>query len=335
MAYHITLWINRGGYYQESDSVWSVTSWFTNAGLQYLLMFVVSIAIYYMIFGIMKAVRRPMRIAMHFVTIPIYIYVSWIVCYRVKDSLDIMHLQGLGQIWDIYIPTLVYLILFSVMHAFEYHQTIEDKRRLEVKLVNVALHSELKAIKSQLNPHFLYNVFNSISASVPDHLEATREMIAELSDLFRYQLKASVQEWVTLDEEILFVRKYLSLESKRYGDRLRFDISVPAHLRDCLIPPLIIQPIVENAVKHGISPLIDGGKINVKAVDLGDTIEIRVVDTGVGFTDTDVGQDGIGIKNTKYRLEKMLESTLNIEANNPTGTIVHFKMPMHLQNTDL
>ena len=189
------------------------------------------------------------------------------------------------------------------------------------------MQSELTALKAQLNPHFLYNVFNTINASIPAKAEKTRNMIAQLSDLFRYQLKASKEEWVTVKEEIDFVTKYLDLEKERFGKRLIYEISIGKGLKETLIPPLIIQPIVENAVKHGMSPLITGGAIHIDIRKEEEELRVTIRDTGVGIEKGAAGEiwtKGVGLSNTNQRLEKMYGKGLDIADNEPNGLIVKF-----------
>lgn len=187
------------------------------------------------------------------------------------------------------------------------------------------MRSELAAIRAQLNPHFLYNVFNTISASVPPEQEETRELIAQLSDLFRYQLKASRVERLPLADELEFVEKYLALERARFEDRLEVEIDVPLALRQRLIPPMILQPLVENAIKHGIAEQIRGGKVSIRIWESKEGLAFEVTDTGVGLADKEAAfQKGVGLSNTQLRLEKLYNSSLQLSDNEPTGLRVQF-----------
>ena len=185
----------------------------------------------------------------------------------------------------------------------------------------------MSALKAQLNPHFLYNVFNTINASVPPDMENTREMIASLSDLFRYQLKASIEDLVPLKDEIEFIRKYLELEKLRFDSRLQFEIIVPYEIESVSIPPMILQPLVENAVKHGLSPLIEGGKVKVEVKKSNNILHFSVSDSGIGIKCFDgIFEKGIGLGNTQQRLNKMYHSKLTLTQNHPRGLIVSFSL---------
>lgn len=245
--------------------------------------------------------------------------------YSISEALGMYHLVGVGEIWDIYIPGLFYVLQFGILHAYNYYKENQQKLILEGELRHAALRSELSALKAQLNPHFLYNIFNTISASVPKENEHTRHLIAELSDLFRYQLKASQAELVPLKEELDFVQKYLDLEKERFKDRLDISFNIAEGISETMIPPMILQPLVENSIKHGITPLIDGGRIAISVEKIDSKLRFEVADTGVGVKDINgLFNKGIGLKNTKLRLEKLYNSTLHIEQNQPSGFIVSF-----------
>ncbi|MCK8520891.1 histidine kinase [Aquimarina sp. D1M17] len=326
--YRLTLWTS---YLNQPDPLkllFSVWEWFDNAGLHYLIMLLTTFGIWVLIFRIYKHWKLRYRLLLHLLTLPFFIIVVWKGYYWVCDQLGVSHLVGDQEKWDIYIPALIYFIQFSIFHAYESYISNQRKIRYEIELKNVALKSELSAIKAQLNPHFLYNVFNTINASIPKEMEGTREMIADLSDLFRYQLRASREDMVPLKDELDFVRKYLDLEQKRFEDRLHIDIQVDEGLLNRKIPPMLLQPLVENSVKHGISPLTEGGKVTIiiKEEEKGRLLfEIR--DTGIGVKDkVNIMNTGVGLSNTQKRLEKMYNSGLFLADNKPQGLIVQFSI---------
>ncbi|MEL6863049.1 MAG: histidine kinase, partial [Bacteroidota bacterium] len=192
--------------------------------------------------------------------------------------------------------------------------------------------SELSALKAQLNPHFLYNVFNTINAAIPSSAKSARDMVNKLSDLFRYQLKASREEVVALKEELDFVEKYLDLEKERFGDRLLFEIDVKQDVLNVEIPPMLIQPIVENSIKHGISPLIEGGKISLHISSVENQLEIVISDTGTGIGNqqkSDLLKQGVGLSNTNERLQKMYGNEMELMDNTPKGLRVKFTLPIN------
>jgi two-component system, LytTR family, sensor kinase len=215
------------------------------------------------------------------------------------------------------------------LHAYEYYNDNLEQQKIQSQLRELSLKSELSALKSQLNPHFLYNVFNTINASVPKELENTRKMIATLADMFRYQLQASQSDLVAIRDEINFVKQYLELEKARFENRLQIKINIPEDLLDAQIPPMIMQPLVENAVKHGISTLIEGGEILIEIQRDTSKLHFTIADTGIGIVDkTQVFGKGIGLNNIKLILEKTYNSTLQLSDNVPKGLKVEFEIPV-------
>jgi two-component system, LytTR family, sensor kinase len=247
--------------------------------------------------------------------------------YAIGDYLGIGHLWGTGEIWDVYIAGLQYILLFSAIHAYHYHLRMKAQLLKEAELKQLTLQHELIALKAQVNPHFLYNVFNTINASLPPEQENTREMIATLADLFRYQLKATKQDLVTVEEELDFTRKYLSLEKARFQERLQLSFAVDPGVLSKKIPPLILQPLVENAVKHGITPKIEGGEVRILIQEIGSKLHFIISDTGVGNAHKENSMNkGVGLHNTAQRLEKMYGVLLKLEDNQPSGFKVSFDL---------
>ncbi len=328
ILYRIVLWYNGRGY--QLDGIWGWANpegyWF-GSGLQYVFYFFSSIIIWFI--GVFLLRNKPTLYQLITVAllIPITVYFVRESRYQLIDYLGRGRLTGTGTIWDWYIPTLFMYIQFGCFFAYRYFKENQRKLKLEGELRNAALKSELSAIKAQLNPHFLYNVFNTINASIPPENERTRAMIAQLSDLFRYQLQATKQELVTLREELNFVTNYLALEKARFDERLQIEIDVPEDLMEEKIPPMLLQPLVENSLKHGLSSLINGGQIKITIFKKDDKLLFEISDTGVGLINKEkIFDNGIGLLNTKLRLQKMYNSTLEILDNEPRGLKVRFSI---------
>lgn len=325
--YQLTLWVNRQGYADPADNLFDLGEFVTRSGLHYTVFFLFTIPLWLLHFRVLKSWKLKYRLLMHLITMPAFLFVTQQVYYRISEWMGYWHLEGSGQVWDIYIPALFYILQFGIFHAYEYFVEHQKKLKLEGELRTAALKSELSAIKAQLNPHFLYNVFNTINASVPAENEKTRSMIAQLSDLFRYQLQASQEELVPLSEELEFVQKYLDLEKERFGDRLRIKVDVPEELFSERIPPMILQPLVENSIKHGLSSLIEGGEISITIFKEDEKLKFEIADTGVGATDkTSLFNKGIGLTNTQLRLQRMYSSGLEILDNTPNGLKIKFSL---------
>ena len=323
--YHVTLWINRMGFDDSKDVLLDPLSFFDDSGLDYLLKFLLTAPIWYLLFRRLRHWSLQRRLLLHIVLLPTFVLAWQQLYYWICDLIGFGHLQSTGQVWDIYIPALFYILQFGILHTYNYYQENQEKIKLENELRTAAIRSELSALKAQLNPHFLYNVLNTISASVPAQNEKTRSMIAELSDLFRYQLKASQVDRVPLREELEFVNKYLALEKERFQDRLQIEEQIEPDILNEMIPPMLLQPLVENSVKHGLSSLIEGGKITIKIHRKKGKLAFEISDTGVGVDDKEeLFRNGIGLNNTRMRLEKMYHSHMSISDNLPHGLKINF-----------
>lgn len=326
--YRIVLWYNVGDYEKEGFWGWAnLEDYWYMAGMQYVFYFFASIGIWFLGIRLLRNKNQYLQITAVLLLIPITVYFVRESRYSLLDKIGVFHLNGTGSVWDWYIPTLFLLFQFGMFFAYRYFIDNQQKIKNESALKQAALKSELSALKAQLNPHFLYNVFNTISASVPSENERTRNMIAELSDLFRYQLKASKTDKVSLREELEFVKKYLQLEKERFEDRLQVFIEVEDEILDEKIPPMLLQPLVENSIKHGLASLIEGGEIRIKVFQKEDKLYFEIADTGVGVKDKEqIFNKGIGLTNTKLRLEKMYNTGLQISDNTPKGLKIEFAL---------
>lgn len=197
--------------------------------------------------------------------------------------------------------------------------------------------AERRALQAQINPHFLFNALNTIISVSRKNSDDARRLLIDLSQFFRKNLSAGM-ELVPLEQEIEHVKAYLSIEQARFGERLKteFSINSPTAL-SIKVPPLILQPLVENAVKHGIMPKPEGGRVTIKIEDLSDGVVVSVKDDGVGMTEdifeniknNKVSKDKIGLRNVNGRLENYFgkESCLKILSNYGSGTLIKFFIP--------
>jgi len=269
---------------------------------------------------------------LHFIAMPIFTFIWIKIYYLLCDHFGLFRLQGQREIWDVYLTVLFYAIQFGIFHVYAYSRELRVQELLSAELKRLNAESELSALKAQLNPHFLYNVFNTINSAIPTTAKSARNMVNELSDLFRYQLKASREELVPLKEEIEFVRKYLDLEKERFAERLKYEINVDEEITEELIPPVILQPIVENAIKHGLSSLIEGGVIKIAVHRHNGMLQFSICDTGKGIgskSKEELLKKGVGLSNTNERLLKTYNTSLDLTNNIPQGLCVNFSIPLH------
>lgn len=328
LLYHIVLWYLTLDHEGNSwRNLFSPKDFWNTAGRQYLQCFIAAWIIWFM--AIYAQRNRPQWQQAIGVALLIFpaVYAIRETRYWWLDRIGQWHLEGNNEVWDLYIPALFFLFQFGCYFAYVNFRENERKLKLEGELRQAALKSELAAIKAQLNPHFLYNVFNTINASLPPGSETAREMVSHLADLFRYQLRATREDLVSLADELEFVSTYLELEHARFGDRLRVEINVEPELLTRKIPPMLLQPLVENSIKHGLSSLVEGGLITITVFARDEKLHFRIADTGVGAEDkTKLFGTGVGLTNTKLRLEKMYGSVLEVLDNDPRGLVIQFAL---------
>ena len=190
--------------------------------------------------------------------------------------------------------------LWSVLHfIYNYFERFNKSLKLEASVKEI----ELKNLKSQLNPHFIFNALNSIRALVDENPSKSKQAINQLSSLLRNSLVTEKKGLTSFEDELKLVKDYLGLESIRFEERLRTEFDVDPESRDFLVPPLMIQTLVENGIKHGISKLTEGGLVQIKTKVDGDHLTIQIRNSGRLDTNgyaPDAG--GLGLDNTRQRL---------------------------------
>ncbi|MEI9919546.1 MAG: histidine kinase [Bacteroidota bacterium] len=195
-----------------------------------------------------------------------------------------------------------FFFLWSVLHfMYNYFETFNRSLQLEASVKEI----ELSNLKSQLNPHFIFNALNSIRALVDENPAKAKQAINQLSSILRNSLVTEKRGLTSFDEELKLVRDYLGLESIRFEERLKTEFDLDPESKDFLVPPLMIQTLVENGIKHGISQLTEGGVVQIKTKVDGDHLKIHIRNSGkfvVNGHKKDTG-GGLGLENTKQRLK--------------------------------
>jgi two-component system sensor histidine kinase AlgZ len=220
--------------------------------------------------------------------------------------------QSLGMRILPEIPDLVVvgLLLYTLSVALHYMLlAVEESRESELQ----ARDAELRALKAQINPHFLFNSLNSITALTAVDPARAREMCIRLSDFLRKTLGLGERESISWREELELSRIYLEVEQIRFGSRLRVEMDVDDACSDCMIPPLLLQPLIENAVKHGIATLVDGGTIKVEGRVIGGQLEVRI-ENGFDPESPTPRRSGLGLRNVRSRLETRFGSAASLTA---------------------
>ena len=199
----------------------------------------------------------------------------------------------------------VYWAIIGLQHAVDYYRQARAREVRAARLETRLLSSQLQALQQQLHPHFLFNTLHAISTLVHRDPDKADLMIERLSDLLRITLRKDGVQEVELAEELEYVRAYLDIEQVHFGSRLRIEYRIDAAALDALVPTLILQPIVENAIRHGLEPLVRPGTLTIEAEADGDVLVLRVRDDGVGFAKTFKRRDGVGLANTRSRLDRL------------------------------
>ena len=217
--------------------------------------------------------------------------------------------------------------------GINYYRMLGEERARALRAINSAREAQLRMLRYQLNPHFLFNTLNAISTLILE--QETRQangMVTRLSSFLRHSLDSDPMQKVTLAQEVKALRLYLEIEQVRFEERLTFEVAITPEAERALIPSLLLQPLVENAIKYAIARSEDGGTIRLQAAVDGDHLEIEVSDDGPGLP-PDFGLDrearGVGLRNTADRLQQLFgdDQLLEIEPTEPTGTRVRIRVP--------
>jgi LytS/YehU family sensor histidine kinase len=238
----------------------------------------------------------------------------------------------------------VYWMIVGAAHAVEYHRRYRETEwissQLEAKLAN----AELDRLKAQLQPHFLFNAHHAIVAlMLKRDNDAAIRMLTRLSDLLRISLARSGQQFVTLREELETLRLYLDIQHERFRDRLTIAVSAPPELEAAEVPHLLLQPLVENALHHGLEDVTENARLEVAVSRKGDALVCTVRDNGVGFGADEkvsgsrgIGNgNGIGLGNTRERLQQLYgaDQSLVIASTPGVGCTVTIRIPYRASAT--
>lgn len=217
---------------------------------------------------------------------------------------------------------LIYWLILLVMHATEFYQRSRENEWKASQLESRLAQAQLQALKTQLNPHFLFNTLNAVSALMHRDVRAANRMMTQLSDLLRLSLATSGAQEVPLKLELEFLDRYVEIQRVRFPDRLHVSLEVQPETLDALVPNFILQPLVENAIRHGIAPRSAPGCVAIIARCADGLVELVVRDNGAGFP---AGRhlllrDGVGLTNTRARLRHLYGAAHRFELRNvPAG----------------
>jgi sensor histidine kinase YesM len=279
----------------------------------------------------------------------IYLIVGW--------WLDVVAYRPLASVTRVYeflfffnLPTgfMSYGIILLVGYVIDYYRRTQEEElqisHLKTELAQAQLQTaraELQALKMQLQPHFLFNTLHSVSALLHKDNEAADKMIARLGDFLRLTLENSGAQEVTLQQEIEFLKCYLEIEHARFQDRLTVQMNIEPQTLEARVPNLILQPIVENAIRHGIAPRATPGRIEVLARRENGLLHVQVTDDGPGLqrdgNSANSFKEGLGLANTRSRLQHLYGASHRFELTNATdgGLVVTLEIPFQVEATTM
>ena len=242
---------------------------------------------------------------------------SMIGAFVLRESWQVLVSSVIGRgrptIWPaimlgVALKALIYSLLLGVGYALVYARQLHERELREAQLETELLSAHLNVLKMQLQPHFLFNTLNSISSLMYADVGAADRMVARLADFLRQTLRTLDTQEVTLQEEMNFLTLYLDIERTRLRDRLEVCLDVDEGARAALVPHLVLQPLVENAIRHAIAPRVEGGRVTILAKRHGDRLQLVVRDDGPGLQSAPT-TTGVGLRNTRQRLQHLYPGT--------------------------
>ncbi len=302
----------------------------------YLMSFY-SLPVWFLITRVLAQKRWPWHLLGHLIAGPLFAYAwleSFLAAFRSLFGEETWQQAQLFTIeyWLLHEALIVYAVFAGVFYVWRYQRQLRERERDEAALRLHTNKMELAVLKAQLNPHFLFNTLNSINALVGSNPEGARQVLARFAEVLRYSLESDRRAMVPLAEELRFVETYLDIEKARFGKRLQVQLEIDNAARSLLVPPMILQPLAENAVRHGIAPKEEGGELSVRIQPRNGRLEIEVVDNGVGTmfsSKEELLHYGTGLRNTDLRLRKMFGEESGLQINNGTaGFAVKFCIPV-------
>ncbi len=239
------------------------------------------------------------------------------------ESTPLFELLFLGLLFG----TIISYFFFSRERMARADALIQEERLKRVTTEKESLEIRLRLLQAQIEPHFLFNSLSNILSLMDTDRNKGKEMLSDLIRYLRASLSRSREKTTTLEQEIELVQAYMNIYKVRMGDRLRYRIEIPEHLRARPFPPMLIQPLVENAIKHGLEPKIEGGEISILVQEMEDSLRLTVSDTGMGLDEKKAG--GFGLANIRERLQGLFDGRgrFILEENPPSGVRAIVEVP--------
>jgi signal transduction histidine kinase len=271
----------------------------------------------------------------------------------VFTALKVVIRTGLGEIFpalptmpvqtsllaQFHIHVATFWVILGIGAAFEYYGKFRERELRASQLESRLAQSQLEVLRMQLQPHFLFNTLHTISAFMQEgEIEAADRMISRLSDLLRLALESAGAQEVPLRQEMDFLHRYLEIQQIRFQEQLRVTIDVPDELLDACVPSLILQPLVENAIKHGVTPRAEGGNVSLQVARDDGRLRIAVRDDGPGVAaamERRSSGNGVGLANTRARLEQLYgaRQQFSVGDHPDGGALVEMTIPLRYERS--
>lgn len=227
------------------------------------------------------------------------------------------------------IESMIIWAVIAIIHGILFYRRWQEREQLAIELRSRLSEAQLEVLKGQLRPHFLFNTLNSISTLVHSDPASADRMVVQLADLLRASLETSGRHEIPLAEELALLERYVDIMRVRHEDRLTVTIRATPRARAALVPHFILQPLVENAIEHGIGRRAGSGRIVVEATDAGDQLYLRIGDDGGGMPPA-TNDEGVGLGNTRHRLRQLYGAahSFTIDRAENGGTLVTIAIPL-------
>jgi len=322
--YHV--WENGNSHWFEAV-IESLSDWYSWAALSFLIL---PLAAHFRF-------KRGQIIRALLVHIPASLFFSFlqVALHTAVDSFVLRDSFYVHQFYSYFIRTfhfglLVYWVIVIIQSAVDYYR---DQEVAAARLQTQLAEAQLQALKMQIQPHFLFNTLHAISSLLSHDPKGADHMLSQLAELLRLSLSSDQYQEVSLKKELEFLNKYLDIEKVRFQDRLTVIMSIDSDTLQAQIPNLILQPLVENSIRHGISERRGAGQVEIRASRKNGMLDLQVIDTGRGVSEgSDRIQEGIGLKNTRARLETLYGSRYRLELgpkSSEGGFQVTVSIPFH------
>ena len=238
--------------------------------------------------------------------------------------------QGAPPLARAILDSMLFVIIITGCQTVRWARLAEDRKTRALKAEAQLAKSQLTALQLQLNPHFLFNALNGLNALINDNPKAAEDLLEHLSQLLRKSLALTDEHVISLRQEIEFLDHYLAVEETRFQDRLHFSSSIEPNLLDALVPTFILQPLIENAIKHGIESRRAGGEIHLKVSHQGESLYASVSDNGRGLENSNQGRKGIGLANTRQRLNQLYpgKHEFSLSERRNGGCVARIEIPL-------